>query len=121
MLKLTVLPEEYITINENIVIKVERVAGGKVNLAIHADKSIPVVRGKVLERAGTDRPDCLTPPAGKKVKTRRDRVVLWNDDKTRAVKRILAAVERLEQQGATEEVNTIRRQLAYLIPTPDEV
>lgn len=61
MLKLTVLPEEYITINENIVIKVERVAGGKVNLAIHADKNIPVVRGKVLERDGADRPDCLTP------------------------------------------------------------
>ena len=121
MLKLTVLPEEYITINENIVIKVERVAGGKVNLAIHADKSIPVVRGSVLEREGAQRPDCLTPPSGKKVKTRRDRVVLWNDDKTRAVRRILAAVESLEQQGAAEEVNIIRRQLAHLIPTPEEV
>lgn len=120
MLKLTVLPEEYITINENIVIKVERVAGGKVNLAIHADKSIPVVRGSVLEREGAQRPDCLTPPTGKKVKTRRDQVILWNDDKTRAVKRILAAVERLEQQGPTEEVSIIRQQLVYLVPTVDE-
>ena len=121
MLKLTVLPEEYITINENIVIKVERVAGGKVNLAIHADKSIPVVRGSVLEREGAERPDCLTPPSGRKIKTRRDRVVLWNDDKTRAARRILAAAERLEQQGAAEEADTIRRQLAYLIPTADEM
>ena len=119
MLKLTVLPEEYITINENIVIKVERVAGGKVNLAIHADKSIPVVRGSVLEREGAQRPDCLTPPSGKKARTKRDQVILWNDDKDRAVKRILAAVERLEQQGAAEEVDTIRKQLAYLVPTMD--
>ena len=121
MLKLTVLPEEYITINENVVIKIERVAGGKVNLAIHADKNIPVVRGKVLEREGADRPDCLTPPSGKKVKTRRDRVVLWNDDKTRAARRILAAAERLEQRGAAEEAEIIRKQLVYLIPTADEV
>lgn len=120
MLKLTVLPEEYITINDNIVIQVARVAGGKVNLAIHADKSIPVVRGKVLERAGTDRPDCLTPPTGKKAKTKRDRVVLWNDDKDRAVHRIHTALERLEQQGATEEINTIRQQLAYLLPETAE-
>lgn len=121
MLKLTVLPEEYLTINGNIVIQVARVAGGKVNLAIYADKSIPVVRGKVLEREGTDRPDCLTPPSGKKAKTRRDQVVLWNDDKDRAVKRMLAAMEQLEEKGALEEVSILRQQLAYLAPNLDEI
>ena len=120
MLKLTVLPEEYITINGNIVVQVVRVAGGKVNLAIYADKSIPVVRGKVLEREGSDRPDCLTPPTGTKAKTRRDQVVLWNDDKDRAVKRMLAAMERLEQQGVAEEVNTLRKQLALIVPSINE-
>ena len=120
MLKLTVLPEEYLTINGNIVIQIARVAGGKVNLAIHADKSIPVVRGKVLERGGTDRPDCLASPSGKKVKTWRDQVVLWNDDKDRAVKRMLAAIERLEQQGISSEAEILRQQLSYLIPNPDE-
>lgn len=119
MLKLTVLPEEYITINGNIVIQVVRVAGGKVNLAVHADKSIPVVRGKVLEREGTDRPDCLTPPTGTKAKTKRDQVILWNDDKDRAVKRMLAALESLEQKGALEEAEILRRQLAYLVPSFD--
>lgn len=119
MLKLTVLPEEYITINGNIVIQVARVAGGKVNLAIYADKSIPVVRGKVLEREGTDRPDCLTPPTGTKAKTRRDQVILWNDDKDRAVKRMLAVLESLEQKGALEEAEILRRQLAYLVPSFD--
>lgn len=119
MLKLTVLPEEYITINGNIVIQVVRVAGGKVNLAVHADKSIPVVRGKVLEREGTDRPDCLTPPTGTKAKTRRDQVILWNDDKDRAVRRMLAALESLEQKGALEEAAILRRQLAYLVPSFD--
>ena len=120
MLKLTVLPEEYLTINGNIVIQVARVAGGKVNLAIYADKSIPVVRGKVLEREGTDRPDCLTPPSGKKAKTKRDQVVLWNDDKDRAVHRMLAALESLEQKGALEEAAILRQQLSYLTPSLDE-
>ena len=120
MLNLTLLPEEYITINGNIVLQVLRVAGGKVNLAVHADKSIPVVRGKVLERKGTDRPDCLIPSSGKKAKTKRDQVVLWNDDKDRAVKRMLAAMERLEQQGSEEEVKILRQQLAYLVPNREE-
>lgn len=115
MLNLTVLPEEYITINENIVIQIVRVAGGKVNLAIFADRSIPVVRGKVLERGGADRPGCLISTA-KKTRTKRDQLVLWNDDKERAVRRMLAAMERLEQQGAGEDVEILRRQLAYLVP-----
>ena len=52
MLKLSLLPEEYLTINEDIVVQLIRVAGGRASLAIHADREIPIVRGTVLEQEG---------------------------------------------------------------------
>ena len=33
MLKLTLLPEEYLTINDSVVIQLKRVAGGRADLA----------------------------------------------------------------------------------------
>ena len=68
MLKLSLLPDEYLTINDNIVVQLTRVAGGRAYLAVNADRSVPVVRGTVLEREGGKRPDCLSPAVGKKAK-----------------------------------------------------
>ena len=64
MLKLSLLPEEYLTINGDIVIQLSRVAGGRAFLAIEADRTVPVIRGEVLERQGGQRPACLAPPSG---------------------------------------------------------
>ena len=66
MLKLSLLPEEYLTINQDIVVQLTRIAGGRANLAIHAGREVPIVRGAVLERQGGERPACLQPPSGKK-------------------------------------------------------
>ena len=66
MLKLTLLPEEYLLINDSIVVQLKRVAGGRVDVAIEAPREFPIVRGAVLERNGGKRPDCLAPPSGKK-------------------------------------------------------
>ena len=48
MLKLTLLPDEYVTINGDIVVQLCRVAGGRADVAVHADRSVPIVRGEVL-------------------------------------------------------------------------
>ena len=58
MLKLTLNQEEYLTIG-GIVVQVTRIGGSQVELAIQADRSIPIVRGEVLERQGGERPACL--------------------------------------------------------------
>ncbi len=52
MLTLSLRPEEYFTINGDIVVKVSRVTGTRCLLSIDADRSVPIVRGKVLERSG---------------------------------------------------------------------
>ena len=56
MLKLTLLPEEYLTIDDKIVVQLIRVAGGRADVAIEAPRELPVVRGTVLERTGGRRP-----------------------------------------------------------------
>ena len=115
MLKLTLLPEEYLTIGETVVVQLMRVAGGHADIAIHADRSVPIVRGRVLERQGGQRPVCLEPP-GKKAHSRRDRFFRWNDDRERAVRRMNQVLDRLEQAGSREEAAVLRAQLERIIP-----
>ena len=116
MLKLTLFPEEYLTISDSIVIQVMRVAGGRADVAVHAPREVPIIRGAVLERNGGQRPACLAPASGKKAKYYRDQVYRWNDDKERAVRTMKQVFERLEQNGAGEEVKILRAQLDRIIP-----
>lgn len=116
MLKLTLLPEEYLTINGGIVVQLMRVAGGRADVAIEAPRSVPIVRGAVLEREGGKRPDCLAPPSGKKARYYRDQVFRWNDDRERAVRTMKQVLDRLDQKGAGEEAKLLRTQLDRIIP-----
>lgn len=116
MLKLSLLPEEYLTINDDIVIQLSRVAGGRAYLAINADRSVPIIRGEVLERQGGERPPCLAPPSGKAARHYRDRYFPWNDDRERAVRAMKQIFDQLEQKGAAEEAAALRTQLDRIIP-----
>lgn len=123
MLKLTLIPDEYLTINGDIVVQLTRVAGGHAEIAIHAERSVPIVRGEVLERQGGERPACLAPPSRKKTRQYRDQVFRWNDDRERAVRAMKQVMDRLDQNGATEEAAILRTQLDRIIPAvwEDEV
>lgn len=116
MLKLTLLPEEYLTIGGGIVVQLRRVAGGRADLWIDAPREVPVVRGTVLERNGGERPACLEPPSGRKPKGYRDRIFRWNDDRERAVRAMKRIFDKLEADGAIEEVKALRTQLDRIIP-----
>ncbi len=116
MLKLTMLPDEYLTINGDIVVQLARVAGGRADVAIHAGREIPIVRGEVLERQGGRRPDCLEAPSGKKARYRRDQVFRWNDDRERAVRVMRQVMDRLEQKGSVDEARLLRLQLERIVP-----
>ena len=118
MLSLSLLPDEYLSINSGqIIVHLIRVAGGRAHLRIEADRSVPIVRGALLEREGASRPDCLTPPPRRKPGHRRDRLYLWNDDRERAVRAIKQSIDRLEQTGETAEADILRTQLNRLIPS----
>lgn len=116
MLKLTLLPDEYLTVGDNIVVQLLRVSGGRADVAIEAPRAVPVVRGAVLERQGGKRPACLEPPPKKKARYYRDQVFRWNDDRERAVRSMKQVFERLEQNGAGEEAKILRTQLDRIIP-----
>ena len=117
MLKLTLLPEEYLLINDSIVVQLKRVASGRVDVAIEAPREFPIVRGAVLERNGGKRPDCLAPPSGKKARYYRDQVFRWNDDRERAVRVMKQVLDQLEQDGSRDAAQLLRTQLDRIIPT----
>lgn len=116
MLKLTLLPDEYLTVNGDIVVQLLRVAGGRADVAVEAPREMPIVRGAVLERSGGQRPACLAPPPKKKPRYYRDQVFRWNDDRERAVRAMKRVFDRLEEQGSIEEAKVLRTQLDRIIP-----
>lgn len=116
MLKLTLLPDEYLMIGDSIVVQLSRVAGGRADLAIDAPRTVPIVRGVVLERDGGQRPACLAPPARTKARYHRDQIFRWNDDRERAVRAMKRIFDKLEADGAIEEVKALRTQLDRIIP-----
>ena len=116
MLKLTLLPDEYLTVNGDIVVQLLRVAGGRADVAVEAPREMHIVRGAVLERSGGQRPACLAPPPKKKPRYYRDQVFRWNDDRERAVRAMKRVFDRLEEQGSVEEAKALRTQLDRIIP-----
>ena len=65
MLKLSLTPGEYLTIGDGVVVQLCRCEGGRAYLAIAAPRSVPIVRGAVLERQGGQRPAHLADPPKK--------------------------------------------------------
>lgn len=116
MLKLTLFPDEYFTIDEKIVVQLQRIAGGRVILAVEAPREMPVLRGTLLEQQGGKRPECLTPPRERKKHGARDLTFPWNDDRERAVRAMEQVFSELEAQGLSEESSTLHKQLNRIIP-----
>ena len=70
MLSLQLKSGEYITIGDNIVVQVFKDSGPEFRASIKAPREIPIVRGKVLERSGGQRPDGLHNHAPRKSPSR---------------------------------------------------
>ena len=117
MLQFSLAPEEYFTIDGDIVVQLAELTGGRACLRVEADRSIPIVRGKVLERKGLPRPACLSTPARRRGKRRRDPIYLWSGDRERAAHAMEETLDRLEQEGQAETATLLRTQLRCLLPT----
>ncbi len=59
MLSLQMKSGEYLTIGENIVVQVFQDSGSYVRVSVKAPREIPVLRGKVRELSGKQRPEGL--------------------------------------------------------------
>ncbi len=109
MLCLSLLPGEYVTIGENVVLQYDRTTGDRCRIVLNAPREIPIVRGAVLEREGAERPDCVfDSPRWYK------REVPWDRSKAQA----LAAMRNLlsKMDGQDDDVKALQRQLNHMFP-----
>ena len=110
---LSMQPDEYLTINGNIVIHLHQINGGRARLGIDADRSVPILRGAVHERTGGERPPCLD-----KLSHARRTLNPQKSPREQAEEQVWAALEQLDRPGNEEEVTRLREQLKRLISTP---
>ncbi len=113
MLSLSLLPGEYLTIGDNVVVQVDRMVGDRCKLVINAPREILIVRGTVLEREGGERPGCVFDGF-----RWRKPEISWDRSKAQA----LSAMRRLlsEMDGGDSNVQTLRRQLDHMFPENKE-
>ena len=111
MLCITLLPNDYFTIGENVVVQFGRLDGERVHLTIKAPREIPIVRGQVLERQGGRRPDCVMEKSPRHV-----RQLSWNHQKKQALAELRELVERM---GDSPEAEAIAGKLNLIFPQND--
>ncbi len=113
MLSLSLLPGEYLTIGDNVVVQVDRMVGDRCKLVINAPREIPIVRGAVLEREGGERPGCVFDGF-----RWRKPEISWDRSKAQA----LNAMRKLlaEMDGGDSNVQALRRQLNHMFPESKE-
>ena len=113
MLCLNLNQGEYLTIGEDVVVQLDSISGDRCKLVINAPKEIAVLRGKVLERNGGQRPECVYD--GHRYHKKE---LVWNRSKAQA----LAAMRRLleEMDGGDCDVQALRRQLNHMFPPADD-
>lgn len=116
MLKLCLQTGDYITINGNIIVQLADVSGDRAHLRVQADRSIPIVRGKLLEQAGAPRPACLDVPPRRTAKSGRPAVYRWTDERERAAQAMEQIADRLEQTGRQDAAKLLRIQMNCLLP-----
>ncbi len=113
MLCLSLLPGEYLTIGDDIVLQYERTMGERCKLAVNAPREIPILRGAVRERGGEQRPDCVFE---QKRLCRRE--LPWNRSKAQTLSAMRKLLSRMD--GKDADVRTLRRQLNHIFPPERE-
>lgn len=108
MLQLSLRPGEYLTIHGDIVVQLAQLSGSRAFLRVEADRSIPIVRGKVLERSGAPRPECLASLPRSRARKGRDAVYHWSAERERAVRTMEQLLERMEAGDSREEAQALR-------------
>ncbi len=66
MLSMQMKSGDYVTIGDNVVVQVFKESGPQFRISIRAPREVPIVRGKVLEREGKQRPEGLRDKAVRK-------------------------------------------------------
>lgn len=92
MLSLQLKSGDYITIGNDVVVQVFKGSGPEFQVSIKAPREIPIVRGKVLERGGVQRPDGL------------------HDKATKSPSRQIQSARRMEKLAQMRDADAKKRQ-----------
>ena len=117
MLRLTLTPGDYFTINGNIVVQLHRLEGERSLVAVEAPKDMRIVRGAVLEREGGHRPDCLL---DRPAQPRRGKWLFWDQKREDTVRYMRRLLRQIETPDNTREIELLRAQLGR-ITQPDTI
>jgi len=109
MLSLTLLPGEYLTIGENVVLQYDYTTGERCRLAINAPREVPILRGAVREKSGKERPDCVFEGS-----RHYRREIVWDRSKAQALAAMRKTLDQMD--GQDEDVKALRRQLNHIFP-----
>ena len=114
MLSLTLSLGNYMTIGDNVVVQLNSISGDRCKLTIDAPREVPIVRGKVREREGGERPDCVFDnPIYHK------RELPWDRSKAQALNAMRALLDRMDDDDP--DVQSLRRQLNHMFPAGAKV
>lgn len=118
MLRLTLTPGDYFTINGNIVVQLHRLEGERSLVAVEAPKEMRIVRGAVLEREGGERPGCLT---DRPAPAKRGKWLLWDQGREDAARHMRRLLREIETPANRRQIELLRSQLARISqPDPAE-
>ncbi len=113
MLCLQLLPGEYLTIGDDVVLQYDCTSGERCKLVINAPHEVPILRGAVRERNGKARPACVFEKTHWVKRT-----VPWDRSRAQALN---AMRKRLsEMDGHNSDVKVLRRLLNHMFPPPAE-
>ena len=73
MLCISMKPGEYFTVGGSTVIQYDRLSGERVHLTVNAPREVPILRGEVLERNGSQRPRAVFGKSPEQVKKEQKR------------------------------------------------
>ncbi len=136
MLSMQMKSGDYITIGNNVIVQVFKESGPQFRISIKAPREIPIVRGKVLERSGNERPEGLRDKGVKKSPSdmrhaaiqRQKRLERQKERRERAQELDTAMGEMTgildnmaESPALREEVNALRAQLERIARASEEV
>ena len=113
MLCLNLNQGEYMTIGEDVVVQLDHISGDRCKLMIQAPREVPIVRGKVLERTGGQRPQCVYDSHRYHKKE-----IIWDRSKAQALNAMRKLLSQMD--GTDSNVQALRRQLNHMFPPVED-
>jgi len=120
---------DYVTIGENVVVQIFKESGPQFRISIKAPREIPIVRGKVLERCGNEKPEGLRDKPVKKSPSDKRHAAIYRQKKqarqaerayqwrqlTEAIQEMTDILNDSETQEAMQEkVSVMQEQLRQI-------